>query len=392
MRIACVYLPAFYVQLEIMQHPHLEGRPVIISGREGNSVADCSQEAAALGVQPGMTLRDAYYLCPDALSLPFSDRYDSMWARVLFALGTFSLKIEPSVPGLAWLDVTKTMACRDRDERELALAIVRDMECSGLAARIGVGNSRFIAKEAALASWDALVIGQGEEKAFLSFLSIEALPVEEKEKEHLRLLGLTTLKKVARLSRKALTSQFGRSGGTLWEIVNGLDDKRPVPRLQNPICLEREFTSEAPLETSGELQSVISVLVNELADELAEIKMACRKIRLTLNLLDGYSPEKTLVMKKPANDARPILARLADFLERLEVESPVVSFRLSIPDCVPGERDQENLFNRKSLFAERLEGIKAYCNARYGFTPLVKVEESGEQSRLPERRFRFAEV
>ena len=61
---------------------------------------------------------------------------------------------------------------------------------SGLKAHIGVGNSRFIAKEAASCAWDTLVIEPGGEKAFLALLSIESLPLEEKEKDHLRLLGL----------------------------------------------------------------------------------------------------------------------------------------------------------------------------------------------------------
>jgi hypothetical protein len=97
-------------------------------------------------------------------------------------------------------------------------------------------------------------------------------------------------------------------------------------------------------------------------------------------------------MKKPAAEAQPILIRLFDFLEYLTLESPVVSFRISIPDPAPLEGDQEDLFRKRSVFAERLEGIKAYLDACYGYTPLVRIEEREEESRLPERRYRFIDV
>lgn len=394
MRIACVYLPHFYVQVEKLKAPELEGRQVIIGGapEERKNVVDCSEEASALGIHPGMTLREAYHLCPDALFLPFGGSYGHVWEDILFALSAFTLRIEPESPGLAYLDITRAVKIF-KDERTMALAIVRDMlESSSLPARIGVGNSRFIARQAARCAWDALVVEPGEEKDFLSFLPTDALPIEEKEKEHLHLLGLFSLKNMACLSRKALVSQFGRGGGNLWDTVNGMDDRRPIPRRKSAICLEREFTSEAPLETWGEFATAMSPLVEQLVDELARTGMACRKIELTLLLQNRRSLDKLYVMKKPATEANTILRLITDSLERFVVGSPIMSFRISLPDPVSHNRDQDGLFRTKSVFAERLDGIKSFFNARYGYVPIMRVEEGEAQSRLPERRFRFTNV
>jgi hypothetical protein len=181
-------------------------------------------------------------------------------------------------------------------------------------------------------------------------------------------------------------------GAALFEIVNGIDEKKPISRRQSILCLEREFMSEVPLQTSGEVLPIMENMVAELADELSRIRMASRKISVILWLGNGLSVEKILVMKKPSAETRQILGRIADFLESLLVENPIVSFRIAIPDPVPVEGDQTDLFRRKSIFAGRLEGIRSYFNARYGFTPLLKIEEGDECSRLPERRFRFADV
>jgi nucleotidyltransferase/DNA polymerase involved in DNA repair len=394
MRIACVYFPHLYMQIEKLTQPQLEGYPVIIGGmpEERSSVADCSEEAAAQGVFAGMSLRQAYHLCPEALFLPFGGRYGHVWEDILFALGAFTLRVEPTTPGLAYLDITEALKVYG-NERTMASAIIQDMLTSlRVQVRVGVGNSRFIAKQAALSAWNVLIVSPGEEKTFLSLLPSEALPLPDKEKEHLRLLGLSTLKKVAGLSRKALISQFGSTGNVLFELVNGTDEKRPIPRRRNALCLERENTCEVPLQTSEEVRAVMEDMVAGLSDELNRMRLACRKVHLTLFLQDGCSLEKVLVMKKPTAEARHILERLSAFLEYLVVKSPVASFRLSVPDPVADQGDQEDLFRMRSVFAERLEGIRAYFDSRYGHTPVMKIEKGDERSRLPERRFRFTSV
>jgi DNA polymerase-4 len=394
MRIACVYFPHFYVQVEGLWRAFAEGRPVVIcEGPDGGGhVVDCSEEAAQAGVLPGMSVRDASYRCPDALFLPDSGRCEPVWADILFALGAFSLRIEPEGCGLAYLDITKTLRVYG-SEKAAAAAICRDMLAfARLKARTGVGNSRFIAKQAALCAWDSLVIGPGGEMEFLALLPADALPLDDKEKEHLRLLGLSTLKKVAGLSRKALTAQFGPKGSALFETAHGMDDKRPIMRMRNPICLEREFTCDAPLETSGQARTVMEGLLADLAGELCRMRMACRKIEVSLRLQGGGVLKKALVMKKPTGRAKDILARLSDFLETLTLDGPVVSLRLSIPDPVFSDGDQESLFRKKSALLERLQGVRSYFNARYGHTPLLKVEEGDGSSRLPERRFRFVDA
>ena len=394
MRIACLYFPHFYVQVEGLGRALPEDRPVVIAERLdcGGRVVDCSEEAAQAGVLPGMSMRDASYRCPDALFLPDSGRCETVWVDMLFALGAFTLRIEPESCGLAYLDITKALRLYG-GEMAAAAAICRDMlALSRLKARAGVGNSRFIAKQAALCAWDSLVIEPGGEMEFLALLPVDALPLGDREKEHLHLLGLSTLKKVADLSRKALTAQLGPKGSAIFETVHGMDEKRPITRRRNPICLEREFTCDAPLETSGQVRTVMEDLLAGLAGELSRMRMACRKLEVSLRIQDGGGVKKSLVMKKPTGRAEDIFARLSDFLESLALDGPVVSFALSIPDPVFADGDQESLFRKKSALLERLQGVRSYFNARYGHMPLLKVEEGDGRSRLPERRFRFVDA
>jgi hypothetical protein len=178
----------------------------------------------------------------------------------------------------------------------------------------------------------------------------------------------------------------------LWETINGLEEKRAIHRWHEVPNLEREFTSDIPLEASGDLRPAMTAMVVELSGELKGMRMSCRKVEIMLSLEDGRLLKKILVMKQATAETKPILIRLCDFLEYLVLESPIRSCRLSIPDPVPLEGDQEGLFHKRSIFAERLAGIKAYLDACYGYTPIMRVEEREKRSRLPERRFRFTDV
>ncbi len=395
MRIICVHFPHFYVQVEGLSRPLPPDRPVVIydDGADGGGRAlDCSEEAAQAGVLAGMSMRDASLRCPDALFLPDSGKCQSVWADVLFALGAFSLRIEPEGCGTAYLDITRASHVHG-GEKAAAAAVCRDMlTLTRLRARTGVGNSRFIARQAASCAWDSIVIEPGGEMEFLSLLPACALPLDEAEKEHLQMLGLSTLKKVAALSRKALTAQFGQKGSAIFETVHGMDEKKPIVRRRNPICLEREFTCDAPLETSGQVRAVMEGLLSELAEELGRMRMACRKIEASFRLQGGGGLKKAIVMKKPAGRADEVLARLSDFLESLTLDGPVVALRLAIPEPVFADGEQEGLFRKRSAFLERLDGVRSYFNARYGHMPILKVEEGDTYSRLPERQLRFVDA
>jgi DNA polymerase IV len=394
MRIACIHFPHFLFQIERLKKPDIDGQEVIIatspSGKD--KVADCSDEAAAQGITPDMTVREAYFRCPDAIMLPFSNRYTSAWENILFAIGEFTMRIEAPTLGLAYLDVTKAKAIYP-DEHALALAIIQHMKDSfHLDVRVGMGNSRFIAAQAALCAWGTLVIHPGGEKDFLSLVSMEALPLKEEEKAHLRMLGLNTLKRMVHLSRRDFCSQLGAKGSAIFDMVNGQDDTQLIPKRSGRLYLEREFVSDMPLHTSEEIRPAADDMIRALSSELKKMHLVSRKAAVMLTFQNGRCFEKQLIMKELSAESSHLALRVNDFIDHLVIENPIASFRIAIVDPVSAESEQGDLFRKKSLFTDRLEGIKDYFSALYGFAPLMRIEEGDSQSQLPERRFKFADA
>src|SRR3954470_3449520 len=71
-RLCCLDLDTFFVSVERVLDPSLEGKPVIVGGRPGSRgvVTAASYEVRGLGVKSGMSLVEAGRLAPKAIYLP----------------------------------------------------------------------------------------------------------------------------------------------------------------------------------------------------------------------------------------------------------------------------------------------------------------------------------
>src|SRR5262245_63962661 len=71
-RICCLDLDTFFVSVERVLDPSLEGKPVIVGGKPGTRgvVTAASYEVRRLGVKSGISLVEAGKLAPNAIYLP----------------------------------------------------------------------------------------------------------------------------------------------------------------------------------------------------------------------------------------------------------------------------------------------------------------------------------
>ncbi len=172
MRVACVVVPHFAVEVERLRDPSLRGRPVVVGGapEERRAVVDCSAEALACGVRPGMTLREALSRCAEAAFVEARpERYQATTLAMVTALFELSPLVEPAEPGVIYVGIDGNFpapkkqrhapsAEADAMEAKLAetIATVAE-EASGLDVRVGVADGKFAAYVAAVLGERALV-------------------------------------------------------------------------------------------------------------------------------------------------------------------------------------------------------------------------------------------
>ena len=104
MRICCGLIG----NLELAQRQDLYGSPVVVGAWEKEEqVVAASEEALPFGVVPGMALRQAEHLCPQATFLP-PNPVAATQLRELIASALYDLApvVEVRIEGIAWLDVS----------------------------------------------------------------------------------------------------------------------------------------------------------------------------------------------------------------------------------------------------------------------------------------------
>src|SRR2546421_9529751 len=94
-----VDLDQFIAAVEVLRHPELRGRPVVVGGdgdpTKRGVVSTASYEARVLGVHSGVPLRTAAKRIPDAVFLPVDkEAYEEVSAAVMTVLRGFEAVVE----------------------------------------------------------------------------------------------------------------------------------------------------------------------------------------------------------------------------------------------------------------------------------------------------------
>src|SRR3954470_2661982 len=104
-------MDAFFVSVEELFNPSLEGKPVVVGGRPNQRgvVSAASYASRKFGVHSAMPLRTAAKLCPHAIFVEgHPTRYREYSGKVYDVLRRFSPKVEMASIDEAYLDVTGT--------------------------------------------------------------------------------------------------------------------------------------------------------------------------------------------------------------------------------------------------------------------------------------------
>lgn len=189
-RICCLDLDTFFVSVERILDPSLEGKPVIVGGRPGSRgvVTSCSYEVRPLGVRSGMSLTTAAKLAPHAIYVPTRhDAYEPYSRAVREIARRYSPVVQVASIDELYMDFAgcELMYRRrgDGSDDDVVLRVVRELTAAiknelGLPASVGIATSRSMAKVASGLAKPAgvLMVAAGAEAATLAPLPVRRLP------------------------------------------------------------------------------------------------------------------------------------------------------------------------------------------------------------------------
>jgi DNA polymerase-4 len=317
-RICCLDLDTFFVSVERLFDPTLEGKPVVVGGLRGarGVVTACSYEVRAYGVRSGMSLRDASQLAPrDAIFLPPRHGvYGTYSEKVRAVLDRYTPDVRAASIDEFYLDFSGCEGLyRKSNHEDGDIAIERAVRamCSsirketGLPASAGIGASRIIAKVASgrAKPEGVLLVPQGTEREFLSPLPARKLPgIGPKAEQRLLAEGIQSLGDLVNLPPGPQRARYARILGMLESVFAGGSHQDPFGR-ERPAFLEHD-----PEHLSAGSLSNERTFFDSLRDEAAvHRELLCLVERVCWRARKRCVKARTIVLKLRYSDFTTVM-------------------------------------------------------------------------------------
>ena len=322
--IAHVDMDAFYVSIELLRHPDLRGKPVVVAhdGPRG-VVTTASYEARRFGVHSALPMVTARRRCPELTVLPVDMAlYRRGSVRVMETLQEFSEAVE--VVGLdeAYVDLSASPVPQSR-AREIKRRITEETK---LVCSIGLAPNKLMAKIASdLDKPDGFfVLDHDNWLAVLGDKPASLLPgVGPRTSERLERLKIGTVAELAQADSALLAREFGpKHGDGLRERANGAGSSSLETERRRK-SESRETTFPDDVSDRVELAATVDRLARAVCASLAEHGNRGRTVTLKIRLRPFRTFTRSRTLEAPIRDPETVTTVARELLERFDPSDPV---------------------------------------------------------------------
>lgn len=304
-------MDAFFASVELLEHPELVGKPVIVGHPSLRSVVTAATyEARRYGVNSAMPMAVALRRCPNAIVLePHFERYQHYSRVVMRLLGDITPLVEPLSIDEAFLDVSGALRLLGTPWQIGTRLRERVYAETGLRASVGAAATKYVAKLASSrAKPDGLLVVP--ERDTLSFLHPQAISalwgVGPRGEEQLARLGLRTVGDVAEVPIDALTRAIGSaSAARLHDLAWGRDP-RSVELGREEKSIGHETTFETDVADPEQIHRTLLRLADGVAVRLRRGGVQARTVSIKLRFGDFTTITRSRTLGEPTDVARRI--------------------------------------------------------------------------------------
>jgi DNA polymerase-4 len=322
-----VDLDQFIAAVEVLRHPELRGRPLVVGGdgdpAKRGVVATASYEARQHGVHSGLPMRTAARRCPDAVFLPADrDAYEATSARVMTALREVGYVTEV----LGW---DEAFVAAETDDPEAVARRIRQhiKAATQLDSSVGIGENRIQAKVATNFAKPAGVFrltGQTWFGVLGARPTGELLGVGAKTEHKLAELGIGTVAELAGADLAVMAGRFGPTiGPWLVQTANGLGSAEVTAEPWVPRSRSREITFQQNIEDWAQVREEVLRLAAQVTRDVAAEQRPAVRIVVKVRHAPFFTSTHGQTLAEPTSDEAVIgqaaLAALDKFTDRRPV-------------------------------------------------------------------------
>jgi len=323
-----VDLDQFIAAVEVLRHPELRGRPVVVGGdgdpTKRGVVSTASYEARSFGVHSGLPMRTAARrLPPDAVFLPVDrEAYEEVSASVMDALRSSGAVVEV----LGWDEAFLGVDTDDPESFARSLA-ARVRSATQLDCTVGIGENKLQAK---------IATGFGKPAGVFRLTSANWFPVlgdrptdalwgiGAKTARKLAGLGINTVSDLAAADPDALAAVFGPMTGP-WLVLLGrgrgdadVDDSPYLARGHG-----KEETFQVNIADWSQVQAEVTRLARLLAADLVVEGRPTVRVVVKVRYAPFVTETHGVTLASPSSDGPVIEEAAAAALGRFTGRRPV---------------------------------------------------------------------
>jgi DNA polymerase-4 len=321
-----VDMDEFIAAVEVLRHPELRDKPVIVGGdgdpTKRGVVSTASYEARTFGVRSGMPLRTALKRCPEGVFLAVdSEHYLEASGRVMETLRSFPAVVQV----LGWDEAF--MAVETDDPEALAGDVQRAvLERTDLWCSIGLGDSRHRAKLASAFAKPRGVfrLTREEWSAQMGSRPVDALwGVGKKTSAKLGQLDIYTVDELANADDDVLAARFGpNTGPWIRSLGTGEDNGEVTAEPYVPRGQSRERTFQQDIADPDEVRQQTERIARELVADLPEGREVIR-VTVKVRFAPFFTSTHAVKLAEPTVDPGEIATGALEALGRFELDRPV---------------------------------------------------------------------
>ncbi len=346
-----VDMDAFYASVEQREEPRYVGKPVIVGAMPSQRGVVCaaSYEARAFGVKSAMPSVTAGKLCPSGIFVrPRMALYRKESKEVMRILRALGSGMEQVSVDEAYLDLSQHFS-----ELELDPAMQRIIhyargiksrirEQRGLAASIGIGGNKMLAKLASdFGKPDGLMLIPERDKiAFLRDLPVNRIHgVGQVTAATLNRAGLRTIGDIQEY-KGSLRDLVGAWGESLERFAIG-EDTRPVAEDDTVKSMSSETTFSSDTDDRTVLRQTLREQAQELSRGLQKKQLRARTVQVKVRYTNFETLTRQLSMTIPLNEEANIYRAACHLLARDKlVHRPLRLLGLGVSGLVPADCSQ----------------------------------------------------
>ncbi|SDK65768.1 DNA polymerase IV [Nonomuraea jiangxiensis] len=341
-----VDLDQFIAAVELLRHPELRGKPVVVGGsgdptQPRTVAATATYEAREHGIHSGMPLRTALRRCPDAVFLPTDPpAYEAASARVMATLREFPVRVEVWGWDEAFIGATTD------DPEALAARLQQAVHArTRLTCSVGIGDNKHQAK---LASGYAKPAGIHRLTSDTWAQTMNARPTDAlwgigaRTARKLADLGYHTVAELAAADPAHLAAHFGPTNGPWYRyLALGKGEAEVVTTPWIARGHSRETTFQHDLTDPADIARHITDLARHVAQDAAEAGREIIRVSVKVRFTPFLTRTRQSKLPAPTTDPATITRAAHAILGRFDLNRPVRLLGVSVDYTMPDQPAEE---------------------------------------------------